>query len=121
MPFVQDTFPLDHDVHQKSQTMIRTRTRSVLSALRHHTISWETVVFVVLNRNAGVAVYSTGSLAKTSSLNLVVFLVLVVSSVNMHRIVTLICNDWNNAFLECDGSFQTCHSDVGSFCEQHPS
>ena len=33
--------PLDHALLQKSQITMRLHTRSVLSALRHHTISWK--------------------------------------------------------------------------------
>ena len=39
-------------------------------------------------------------------MNVVVFEVLVVSSVNMLRIVTLICNDRNSACLECGRVFR---------------
>ena len=57
-----------------------------------------------------IAVQKGGLFTQRSSLNLVVFMVLVVSSVNMLCFVTLICNDRNNACLGCDIFTQTYHS-----------
>ena len=50
-----------------------------------------------------------GSLHKKPSLNLIVFVARMVASVNINCIVTLICNDRNNACLECDRYVQTYH------------
>ena len=89
MPFVVDAFSTGPRCATKNQTTMRIHKRWVLLALRHHTIS-------VLTRNTGIhSVYMYIVFLKQngSSLNLVVFVVLVVSSVNMYRIVTLICND----------------------------
>ena len=41
--------------------------------------------------------------------------------VNMLCIVTLMCNDRNNACLGCDGLFQTRHFAVVVFCKEPPS
>ena len=52
-----------------------------------------------------------------------VFVVLMVSSVNPHCVVTLTCKDCNRlstACLEGDGSFQTCHATV-DFLLNNPS
>ena len=51
--------------------------------------------------------YKEGAcLQKGSSLNLMVFVVLVLSSVNMLCIMALVCNDQNNACLGCDQIFK---------------
>ena len=79
----------------------------------------ETVAFVVLNWQC--IIKKCFFCTKRSSLNRVVVVVLVVSSVNTHRIVTLICDDWKNACLGCHGLFQTCHFTVEVFGKQPTS
>ena len=74
----------------------------------------EAMVILVLIRSTGyIAVYKKGWLQNTR-LNLMVFAVFVISSVYMHRTVTLVCHGWNKAYLCCGGSFQTRHITVVS-------
>ena len=58
---------------------------------------------------------------KRSSLNLLVFVALVVFCVNTFCIVTLVCNDGNNTCLGCDGFFKHVALPWKYFVKQPPA
>ena len=122
MPFVLDAFYTGtRHAPTKSNYDAPTHTISFVGLASSHDLV-ETVVFVLMTRSIGkFAVHKKGGcLQRRSSLNLVVFAVLVVSSMNMVRMVTLICHDQNSACLGCDRFVQTCHSIMEVYCQEPP-
>ena len=87
--------PMDHAMHQKSETTMRLRTRSVFSASCHHTIGNRGF------RGFDLKYRNLQCMWRVFTKNHVYSVVLVVPSVNMLRIVTLLCIDRNNACLRC--------------------